>query len=279
MLNQKIAAAQAELEIQRLKNVALRQQLEDSRRNEKDLTEHNRELQRTVLERDRQLAELGIYADIAAYNLETPVALIRGYSDLLVNDLDGVLMGDPMDWLKNVQQAGRKLHRIIDDLLAVAGLQMDGIHPHIVDMGTVVRNAAQNLRQVFDQRAVELCFDSSDWPEVIGYSSWLELVYIKLLTNAIQRLDHDGPAEIHLSATSEGDRGCFIICDYGNPLPEESLQSLFEPASPLPAQQTTHLNLSIVKRILMRVGGTIRAENNLLERGASFYFTLPLVQA
>ena len=71
---------------------------------------------------------------------------------------------------------------------------------------------------------------------------------------------------------------CIHIRDYGNGIPPEKLESIFDaaPSAPTSAADTRKgmgIGLSICKAIVTAHGGEIRAQNH--PDGAEFYFTLP----
>lgn len=87
---------------------------------------------------------------------------------------------------------------------------------------------------------------------------------------------------MELGATMEGERVRFWIHDNGPGLTAEEQSRLFQPFERLGTQRATGhgLGLSIVRRIVEKMGGEVRVEcSGIPGEGCIFSFTLPLAPA
>lgn len=103
-------------------------------------------------------------------------------------------------------------------------------------------------------------------------------VLANLLGNALKYTPRGG--EIALSVTRSGDIALFAVSDTGPGIPVEHLPHLFDRFFKHNAagKKGTGLGLFIARGIVEAHGGRIWAANNP-DRGATFYFTLPLADA
>lgn len=130
---------------------------------------------------------------------------------------------------------------------------------------------AQLENRIHAKRA--LVSQPSQWPEVAGIPSCLEVVWWNLVANAVQ---HGGAApRIDLGWDRSGNEYRFWVWDSGQGLPPEQCRRLFplfhrlhEPSSP------RGLGLSIVQRLVELQGGRCGYEP-AASGGPRFYFTLP----
>ena len=121
------------------------------------------------------------------------------------------------------------------------------------------------------------------WPSAIGYAPWIEEVWTNYLSNAIK---YGGdPPRIEIGADvfgveSNGDtpQVRFWVHDNGPGISDAERKQLFQEFSRLDQHsklQGHGLGLSIVKRILDKLGGTFGVES-LPDQGSTFFFTLPM---
>ena len=98
-------------------------------------------------------------------------------------------------------------------------------------------------------------------------------VFVNLFYNAAQAMDNEGALSI--STLIDDDLLKVIIEDTGPGIPEDTLDSIFEPFYTTKPEETgTGLGLSICKEIVAAHGGTISADNG--DTGARFQVSLPL---
>jgi signal transduction histidine kinase len=121
---------------------------------------------------------------------------------------------------------------------------------------------------------VDIAYPDS-WPASLGYEPWVEEVWVNYISNAI-KYGGESP-RIQLGATREPDGYVrFWIRDFGPGIPADQQSQLF-----IPFQQLEHtraqghgLGLSIVKRIVEKLGGQVGVESQP-GQGSTFYFALP----
>jgi signal transduction histidine kinase len=130
---------------------------------------------------------------------------------------------------------------------------------------------------MIEEQAVEIVLPDQ-WPRAIGYGPWIEEVWVNYMSNAIK---YGGqPPLLELGATVQDDGMVrFWVRDNGAGLTPAERAKLFAPFTQLNTIRVDGhgLGLSIVRRIVERLGGQVGVESNGV--GSIFTFTLPMVQA
>jgi two-component system sensor histidine kinase/response regulator len=143
-----------------------------------------------------------------------------------------------------------------------------------VDMARVVEETQARLAHMIEECQAEItCPDS--WPVALGYEPWVEEVWVNYLSNALK---YGGrPPRVELGATVQADGTVrFWVRDDGPGIAPQDQARLFTPFTRLDqAHAKGHgLGLSIVRRIVEKLGGQVGAESEV-GRGSIFFFTLP----
>jgi two-component system sensor histidine kinase/response regulator len=116
------------------------------------------------------------------------------------------------------------------------------------------------------------------WPAALGYAAWVEEVWTNYISNAIK---YGGtPPRIDLGATVQPDEMIrFWVKDNGRGLTPAEQERLFTEFARLQQVRAEGhgLGLSIVRRIVEKLGGTVGVEVTP-EQGCEFYFTLPAAE-
>ena len=264
------AAAQQELAERQAVEDALRASEATLRQKAEDLAQRN--------------AELDAFAHTVAHDLKMPLSLMIGYTSFIEA---GEVANDPkqLDWCVGaIGQSARKMGSIIDELLLLASFRKIGdVNLKPLDMASIVSDVLIRFTDVIEQSNVEITVPKA-WPIAWGYAPWIEEVWANYLSNAIKY--GGSPPQIELGATlisvSEDAQTPsdtivrFWMRDNGSGLSPEQQARLFVPFERLDqARAQGHgLGLSIVQRIIERLGGTAGVESEL-GAGSTFYFTLP----
>jgi signal transduction histidine kinase len=235
------------------------------------LTSKNTEL-------DTRNAELNAFARTVAHDLKSPMTAILGLSKLLVERLAQEPPEVLADKLHAIAKKCDTMVRIIDELLLLSGVY----HPKEIpisplDMGAIISEVKDRLGYMIEEYAAEIILPES-WPVALGYGPWVEQVWVNYLSNAIK---YGGrPPCVELGTTEQADGFvCFWVRDNGTGIAREKQIQLFAPFTELyQVQVKGHgLGLSIVQRIVDKLGGQVGVESRL-GQGSTFTFTLPGVQ-
>jgi signal transduction histidine kinase len=223
--------------------------------------------------------ELDAFAHSAAHDIKNPLARVVGFAELLEGDYATLPEETLRSSLHRIAQTGRKMSNIVDELLLLSSMrQVEEIDLRPVDMAGIVTEAQDRLDDLIAEHQVEFILPpSGTWPVAIGYAPWIEEVWVNYLSNAIK---YGGrPPQVELGATEE-ENGMvrFWIRDNGPGLTPEEQARLFTPFTRLDLVRAKGhgLGLSIVRRIVERLGGEVGVDSRVGE-GSVFSFILPSV--
>ena len=236
-------------------------------------------LQEYARELEARNTELDAYAHTVAHDLKGPLSAIIGYSSLLETDVGRRPPEDTKAALRTILQSGYKMRNIINELLLLASVRrMDDVPTRPVDMVAIVSEVRMRLSTEIAARQAEIVLPQH-WPAAIGYAPWVEEVWVNYVSNALKY--GGNPPCIELGFDHGGDKQAepsirFWVKDNGPGLTPEERARLFSPFTRLEQIDTKGhgLGLSIVGRIVERLGGQVGVESQV-EEGSTFWFTLP----
>lgn len=233
------------------------------------------ELKRANEHLEQLIGELNAFAHTVAHGLKNPMSLILGHAALLEEVADQVGNEDLIFFAQNILANTSKMGGIIDALLLLANVRERGNVTMVrLDMNDILQEALKRVDPMIEAYRAVIKKPKS-FPSVLGYDPWVEEVWVNYLTNALK---YGGqPPHIELGADDPQENGMirFWVRDNGNGLSEEDLACLFTPFTRLTKQDVEGhgLGLSIVHRIVERLGGEVEAKSEL-GVGSIFSFTL-----
>ena len=279
-ITHQVETARKEAEIHQLRNVVLEREINERKQAEKALQTSNLQLQQEIAEREQLIADLNAFAHTVAHDLKTPVSIITGHSALILDDRVETDGDQIAEWVRLIEQTGLRMIRIIDEILFLASVRQREIIPHTLDMAMIVQEAEKRLAPMIAENNAEVIMPST-WPAAWGYAAWIEEVWVNYVANAIK---YGGePPRVELGATAPADGTVrFWVRDNGVGLSQEDQDQLFAAFTQLDAASSVGhgLGLSIVKRIVEKLGGSVDVESeNKPGLGSTFSFTLPAVKS
>jgi signal transduction histidine kinase len=194
----------------------------------------------------------------------------------LEKDFAGLSPQAVAELLGSIIRSGRKASNIVEDLLILAGVRDQEIKASPIKMGDIVREAQHRLIDMIGSTQAKIS-EPSEWPVVLGYAPWVEEVWVNYLSNGLK---YGGqPPDLELGATLQGNHTVrFWVKDNGPGLRPEEQAKLFMPFQRLEKVRIEGygLGLSIVRRIVEKLGGEVGVESpGVPGRGSVFFFTLP----
>jgi PAS domain S-box-containing protein len=229
------------------------------------LEEQNKELK----ERNQ---ELDTYTHSVAHDLKNPLSLILGYAEMVQAEAADLTTTELQNHMGSILFNGRKMISIINALLLLASVRQEDIVLEYLDMRQIVEDAIRRLHQRMEEEGVTLKLPDT-WKNAMGYPAWIEEVWVNYIGNAIK---HGGPGVTIELGMDEGHGFVrYWVRDNGPGIPADRFKDLFLPFTRLSqAKIEGHgLGLSIVRRIVEKIGGTAIVES-VLGQGSTFSFTL-----
>jgi signal transduction histidine kinase/CheY-like chemotaxis protein len=171
--------------------------------------------------------------------------------------------------------------RLVDDLLDVSRITRGKVElrRERTEIGAVIVRAIEMVRPLFEERRNRLVNDvPSEGLVVEGDPARLAQVFSNLLTNASKYSDRD--TEIRVTAELAGTTVRVRVEDHGIGIAPEFLDRVFDQFVQLPqgidrAVGGLGLGLAIVRNLVERHGGRVRAQSAGLGRGSQFIVELP----
>jgi PAS domain S-box-containing protein len=216
-----------------------------------------------------QNEELDAFAHMVAHDLKTPLTVITGHAVLLRAGHEDLRKG-----VDAIERSSQQMVRIIDELLLLAKVRQTDERGQPLDMAAIVAASLRDLAELVGQHGGEVIVPPS-WPAALGHAPWVQQVWVNYLSNALK---HGGrPPRVELGASVQGDGLVrFWVKDNGRGLTADERARLFAPFSRLAVRTDGHgLGLSIVRRIVEKMGGTAGVESAGRGTGSTFSFTLP----
>ncbi len=239
----------------------------------------NAELVETLRARNTELEarneELDAFAHTVAHDLKNPLGIITGLAGVLEEDHASLTDDELQHYLRTIAQSGRKINRIIDELLLLAVVRkLEEVEMQPLNMANIVSETQLRLSDIIEESRAEIVLPDT-WPVTSGYGPWVEEIWVNYLSNAIK---YGGqPPRVELGATEQiNSTTRFWVRDNGPGLTPEEQARLFTPFTRLDQARAKGygLGLSIVRRIVEKLGGQVGVESET-DQGSTFFFTLP----
>ena len=259
--------------------LAVVRDITDRKLAEQELEALNRELEERVAQRTAQLEavnrELEAFAYTVSHDLRAPLRAMSGFAKALLEDAADRLDDTGRDYARRIANAADRLGKLIDDILELSRLSRAEMHITTVDLSQLARSILEEMRQAEPSRQVEVVVQPG--LEAQGDPGLLRVALENLLGNAWKFTSHHPRARIEFGATEVRGRTAFYVRDDGagfDPKYAHRLFGVFERLHDPDQFPGTGVGLASVKRVVSRHGGEVWAEGEV-ERGATFYFTLP----
>lgn len=241
----------------------------------RELSATNAELERVSKMKDEFLAAM-------SHELRTPLNAILGLSEALQDEVYGEVQLRQLQPLQRIEESGRHLLDLINDILDVSKIEAGGID---LDLGEIwldeICNASLRLVKP-DADAKRIKLMNTIAPDVTSFYAderRLKQILVNLLSNAIKFTPRKGVVHLNVAGDESGDYLQFSVLDSGIGIAPEDQERLFQPFIQVDSRLSrlyagTGLGLTLVERLTRLHGGMVRVES-IVGRGSRFTVTLP----
>ncbi len=227
-----------------------------------------------------RLASLGTLAAGVAHEINNPVAIILGFTDLL---LEKARDGTPEhEHLKIIEKQATACKRIVENLGRFARVPEQ--RAEATDLNDELRRVLAMVRNTLLTEKITCVTDFQDGlPPVCGDPQGLQQVFLNLITNARTAMKEGGT--LTLRTRMAGDTVEVDVSDTGHGILKKDLERIFDPFFTTKAPgEGTGLGLSISHGIVEKAGGRILVESRHESRagaegpGTTFRLVLPVAR-
>jgi signal transduction histidine kinase len=202
------------------------------------------------------MEDLGRLAGGVAHEINTPLGIILGYTQLLMDDIKEE---EFLENLKIIEKQTKVCRKIVADLLGFSR------HSHsvraAVDVNASVREVTQLVEHAFYMNRIKIIHALDETlPLLTGDKERLKQVWLNLLNNAADAIGQDGVIYVQSKRGANG-RGFEVsVADTGQGVEKEHLSKIFDPFfTTKQVGKGTGLGLSVSFGIIREHGGTISA--------------------
>lgn len=231
-----------------------------------------------------------------SHELRTPLTFLRGYLDLLQEQLLGPLTAEQTDAITTMSDRTEGIIRLVNDILSLQQASAEETLREPVNLTALARSCIEAVevstrRQASSQRSHTLrLLAGDDVPPVYGDRRRLAQVIDNLLGNAIKFSPNGGTITVELTSGMErfGPNGAtpqpavtLSVCDEGIGIPNSELEQIWQRFYQVDGSSTRRfggmgLGLAIARGIVEAHGGKIWAESTE-GRGSAFHMVLPII--
>ena len=234
----------------------------------KNISERYR-MEQQIAQADK-LAALGELSAGVAHEINNPLGIILGYTQLMLKQADP----DREEDLKVIEKHVQNCKSVVSDLLDFS--RKGSSKFVIVDINKVVDGVMKFLSNHSDFRHIEMVLNphEGDRLHIIGNEQEVSQVMVNLLINACHAVDGRGKIEVTTRRTSDNKIN-ILVKDNGKGIQKKDLPRIFDPFfTTKPVGQGTGLGLSVGYGIIKRHQGSIRVKS-VAQEGTVFTISLP----
>lgn len=242
------------------------------------LQRHAETLEATVTERTAKLqdtiGELEAFSYSVSHDMRAPLRAMQGYADAMIEDYGAKLEEDALSYLLRIRKNAERLELLVRDILTYSRVSKEDIKLTSVSLQAFLDNLVPQLPSLQNSGA-EVRFHGTDIT-ILAHEAYLSQIFTNLLGNAAKFVSSGRKPEIDVTAQNGGAFVKITVKDNGLGIAREHFERIFNifgRVYPDKKFEGTGIGLSIVKKAVQRMGGTLGVESTLGE-GSSFWFTV-----
>jgi two-component system, NtrC family, sensor kinase len=224
-----------------------------------------------------KLSSIGLLAAGVAHEVNTPLAVISSYAQMLSKQLQGDAQKGAL--LEKITRQTFRASEIVNNLLNFS--RTSGAEFGEVDINRIILETLALLEHQFKTTRIRVQDELfGGLPLITGNAGRLQQVFLNLFLNARDAMPGGGTLRV---ATSNGEAVSVVVSDTGSGIAQEHIHRIYDPfftTKTTPRQgeaRGTGLGLSVTYGIIQEHSGKIRVESRPGE-GTTFYLDFPLTR-
>ncbi|HLI04236.1 MAG TPA: ATP-binding protein [Terracidiphilus sp.] len=224
-----------------------------------------------------KLSSIGLLAAGVAHEINTPLAVISSYAQMLSKQLKADERLGPV--LDKITQQSFRAAEIANGLLNFSRTSTTEFRE--TNLNQVIRDTLSLLEHQFKTAKIQVDLElTDDLPPIHGNAGKLQQVFLNLLLNAKEAMPGGGNLRVATLANGHVEA---VVADSGSGIAPEHLKRIYDPffttkTMPRPGDKRgTGLGLSVTYGIIQEHAGKIRVES-AVGSGTTFHIEFPLLR-
>ena len=234
----------------------------------------------TQLAQADKLSSIGLLAAGVAHEINTPLAVISSYSQMLSKQLKGDARLTPV--LEKIIQQSFRAAEIANGLLNFSRTSTTEFRE--TSLNQVIHDTLSLLEHQFKTAQVTVDLElNAELPQILGNPGKLQQVFLNLLLNAKEAMQNGGHLRVSTSVNEQENCVEALVADSGSGIAPEHLKRIYDPffttkTTPKPGDRRgTGLGLSVSYGIIQEHAGKIHVES-AVDAGTTFHLEFPLLR-
>jgi GAF domain-containing protein/DNA-binding LacI/PurR family transcriptional regulator/two-component sensor histidine kinase len=214
-----------------------------------------------------------------SHELRSPLALIRGYAEMLDTGEIGEVPADQKKPVAIIARRARMLSDLVKDITLILEAEVNPPEPQPIPLDELAQNAVEDFQVEIEQAELTLGAEiESDLPPVSGAATYMRRVLDNLIGNAVKFTPAGG--KITVSLRRDGGTVALAVSDTGVGVPADKLGRIFDRFYQVDGSARRRyggvgLGLSLVKDLVETYGGRVTVESEV-DKGSTFTAYIPI---
>lgn len=233
---------------------------------------------------EQQIEDMKVdFVALAAHELRTPVTVIKGYLEILDNEIGSDLDPEYREFIRKLEVSASQLAGSINNILHVSHIEHGelNLQLEVSDWKEIINDIVEELNKKAATQGKSVVTDiQDDLPQVSVDRVSITEVLNNLIDNAIKYSDRGQEVKVRVTADRKAGILSTEVIDQGVGMPSNTIDKLFTKFYRSHRTRTSHrgtgLGLYMSKEIVEAHGGRVHVESKEGE-GSTFGFDLPTV--
>jgi PAS domain S-box-containing protein len=233
------------------------------------------ERKRLLAELEAKNRELESFVYTVSHDLKAPLVSLHGFSSTLQKEFYHQLSDEGRHYLERIQANAAHMDTLIMDLLELSRIGRVVGPIEEMDVAALLGEIQEELAVKLEEAGAEFVVQEP-LPTIRVDRGRIHQVFTNLIDNAIKFRSEERPLRIKVGCQEERGFYRFHVADNGIGIAPQYHEQIFAPFQQLDAEtEGVGMGLALVKKIVEHHGGRVWVESEA-EKGATFYFTIPI---
>lgn len=214
--------------------------------------------------------ELDSFSYTISHDLGTPLTVMKLNAQMLLSNFEKTEKNKYK--LNSIIEEIDNMAEMMHDVLQLSRAKHSEIELESIKTVKTIQKITENAKITFDSPRSEVII--KECPDVLADKTMLHQVFLNIINNAIKYSSQQEYPKVEIEGTEDGQMIIYRISDNGIGIPEEDKHRMFKIFNRMDNAKKFKGNgvgLSIVHRIMKRIGGNVDYESN--KEGTSFILT------